>query len=250
MSSVFGRFFSGNKTEHTDFSALGADMHAHIIPGIDDGSQDVATSIAMIKGLQELGFSKFISTPHIMPGVFNNDEESIRAATELLNQSAPKETGTTVQYAAEYYIDDDFPQMVNSGKPLLTFGDQYVLVEANMMSRTRNLEEALFELRLRGLRPILAHVERYPYMYEHHRLDQYEKLRDADVLLQVNLRSFTGNYGEIQKRIARHLADAGMISFLGTDLHNPAQLAIIRESMLDQHVQNLLKSGDLLNNTL
>ena len=97
---------------------------------------------------------------------------------------------------------------------------------------------------------MLAHVERYPYLFEKHQLDQYEKLRDADVLLQVNLRSFTGNYGEIQKRIARALAEAGLINFLGTDIHRPAQLPIIAQSMEDKHVQQLLASGTLLNSSL
>lgn len=250
MPNFFSKLFNTQKKDLLDFSVLHADMHAHLLPGIDDGAQDVTASLTLISGLQALGFKKCIATPHIMPGVFDNDADIILERQSVLNAAALPALGTEVHAAAEYFIDDTFPNRVRAGETLLTFGDNYVLVEMSMITREKKLEEAIFEMRLRGYRPVLAHVERYPYLFDKQQLEHYEKLRDADVLLQVNLRSFTGNYGEIQKRIARVLADQRMISFLGTDLHNAAQLPILGQAMVDPHVQRLMASGTLLNASL
>ena len=75
-------------------------------------------------------------------------------------------------------------------QPLLTFGDNYILIEVSMGVKEKLLEEVIFELTTRNIKPILAHAERYPYMYANNSLDYYDTLRNADVLLQVNLRSF------------------------------------------------------------
>ncbi len=152
--------------------------------------------------------------------------------------------------AAEYYIDQEFPNRVRNDEKFLTFGENYILIEVNMMAREKRLEEVLFELNLKGYKPVLAHVERYPYMFEGNSLAYYASLLDADVLLQVNLRSFTGQYGEIQKKIARQLAEHNMINFLGTDIHHENQLPIIYQSMKDPYVQKLLIKNKLLNNQL
>lgn len=247
MPNLFSKFFPAQKKDLLNFSVLHTDMHAHLLPGIDDGATDITAALALISGLQELGFKKCIATPHIMPGVFDNDADIIFDRQSALNAAALPALGTEVQAAAEYFIDESFPERVRAGEQLLTFGDNYVLVEMSMILREKKLEEAFFEMRLRGYRPVLAHVERYPYLFDKQQLDEYEKLRDADVHLQVNLRSFTGNYGEIQKRIARVLAEHRMISFLGTDLHNAAQLPILAQAMADGHVQRLMESGTLLN---
>ncbi|MFI5171056.1 MAG: tyrosine-protein phosphatase [Chitinophagales bacterium] len=248
MAALFKKLFANKKI--LDFSILHADMHAHLIPGIDDGSTSVDSSINMIRGMQALGFKKFITTPHVMPDVFNNSAQNINAGCKQLNAVIKNEVGTEVVAAAEYYVDGSFVERIKGGEKFLTFGDNYILVEVSMMAREKKMEEVLFELNLKGYKPVLAHVERYPYLFDHHKLDQYEQLRDADVLLQVNLRSFVGNYGEIQKKIARKLAENKMIDFLGTDIHNENQLPALKDAMHDHHVQQLLEDGNLVNSTL
>ncbi len=248
LLSLFSKLFSDKNI--LDFSVLNADMHSHLLPAIDDGAANIESSVAMIKGLQQLGFKKFITTPHIMPEVYNNSNDIINVACDELNILIQKEIGTKVEPAAEYYIDGSFIDRIKNGEKFLTFGDSYILVEVSMMAREKKMEEVLFELKLRGFKPVLAHVERYPYLFENHKMAHYEQLRDADVFLQVNLRSFTGNYGIIQKKIALALAENGMISFLGTDIHNETQLSQLKKAMLNKHVQKLLLDGKLLNSQL
>ena len=244
LLSLFGKLFS--KKELINFSVLKTDMHSHLIPGIDDGSKDLATTKKMLEGLKHLGFSKWITTPHIMPHIFNNNEQSIIENGAVMNENLDEH----ITIAAEYYIDEDFVAKIKSEQPLLTFGDNYILIEVSMGVKEKLLEEVIFELTTRNIKPILAHAERYPYMYANNSLDYYDTLRNADVLLQVNLRSFLGHYGEIQKKIARKLATEHMIDFLGTDMHNELQIPMLEEAMADDYVQALLKSGTLKNHLL
>lgn len=250
MSGIFGNLFGSRKNDLLDFSVLRTDMHAHLLPGIDDGAGNIDESKQLIAGLQELGFSRFITTPHCMPGVFDNTIARIQEKLTELKSGYTDTTQPDVQAAAEYYIDTDFPDRIRNGEKLLTFGEHYVLVEVNMTQPELKLQESLFELRLAGYKPVLAHAERYPYLFKKNALKEYEQLRDADILLQANLRSFTGDYGEVQKRIVKALAEAGLISFLGTDIHRTAQLPMLAQAMMDKHVQQLLAGRQLLNNTL
>lgn len=241
LLSLFGKLFS--KKDIVDYSVIKTDMHSHLIPGIDDGAKDEQTTLLMIKGLKALGFTQLITTPHIMKSYFDNNEQIILSGQKKFNAKYQ----TDIIAAAEYFVDEEFIEKIKSNTPLLTFGDNYVLIEVSMGVKDKQLEEAVFELTSRNYKPVLAHCERYPYMFEHGKLNYYEKLKDADVLLQVNIRSFLGQYGEIQKKIARKLAINDMIDFLGTDIHNEMQLPMLKDALHDEYVQHLLNSNQLKN---
>ena len=241
LLSLFGKLFS--KKDIVDYSVIKTDMHSHLIPGIDDGAKDEQTALLMIEGLKALGFTQLITTPHIMKSYFDNNEQIIQNGQQNFNDKYH----TNVVAAAEYFVDESFVEKIKNNMPLLTFGDNYVLIEVSMGVKDKQLEEAVFELTSRNYKPVLAHCERYPYMFENGKLNYYEKLKDADVLLQVNIRSFLGQYGEIQKKIARKLAANDMIDFLGTDIHNEMQLPMLKDALQDEYVQHLLNSNQLKN---
>jgi protein-tyrosine phosphatase len=241
LLSLFGKLFS--KKDIVDYSVIKTDMHSHLIPGIDDGAKDEQTALLMIEGLKALGFTQLITTPHIMKSYFDNNEQIIQNGQQNFNNKYH----TNVVAAAEYFVDESFVEKIKNNMPLLTFGDNYVLIEVSMGVKDKQLEEAIFELTSRNYKPVLAHCERYPYMFENGKLNYYEKLKDADVLLQVNIRSFLGQYGEIQKKIARKLAANDMIDFLGTDIHNELQLPMLKDALQDEYVQHLLNSNQLKN---
>ena len=241
LLSLFGKLFS--KKDIVDYSVIKTDMHSHLIPGIDDGAKDEQTALLMIEGLKALGFTQLITTPHIMKSYFDNNEQIIQNGQQNFNDKYH----TNVVAAAEYFVDESFVEKIKNNMPLLTFGDNYVLIEVSMGVKDKQLEEAVFELTSRNYKPVLAHCERYPYMFENGKLNYYEKLKDADVLLQVNIRSFLGQYGEIQKKIARKLAANDMIDFLGTDIHNELQLPMLKDALQDEYVQHLLNSNQLKN---
>jgi protein-tyrosine phosphatase len=83
--------FFKKKKKLADLSGIATDMHSHLLPGIDDGSPDVETSIALVRGMMELGYKKFITTPHIMWDIYQNTNETIKTAHTVLKEALKKE---------------------------------------------------------------------------------------------------------------------------------------------------------------
>src|SRR4030095_13010270 len=124
-----------------DYSLLNADLHSHLLPGIDDGSPDLATSVEMINGLIHLGFKKLITTPHVMQDMYPNKRDNILKRYDTLKQYLETE-GIQVELcvAAEYFLDDNFKKLLADKEPLLKFGDNLVLVEFSMASEQYNFK--------------------------------------------------------------------------------------------------------------
>ena len=220
-------FFKRSPRVSKNLSFIGADMHNHLLPGIDDGSPDVETSLFLMERMMELGYKKFISTPHVILEVHPNNKETISNAWQQLKTGiAEKGLDVTVEYAAEYMLNFDFDNLLKEGK-VLSFGNKNVLIEMSYAVESPNLKEAIFILQTRGYRPILAHPERYPYMF--HNLNLYEHLQDSGCELQVNLLSLIGYYGKPIKTVAEKLIDRGLISWVGTDLHHDRHLAALTD---------------------
>jgi tyrosine-protein phosphatase YwqE len=196
---------------------LAADMHSHLIPGIDDGVRTPEEAFSVIDQLIALGYSKLITTPHIMSDYFGNTTQSVRAAFESF-LPVLREKGYTISFeaAAEYYLDDHLISTLANKDPLLTFGDHYLLFETNMISEPLQLKDFIFNASLQGYKVVMAHPERYQYMT----LETAEDLRNRGVLLQINMLSLIGQYGPPVQRMAEKLISRGWIDLLGTDCHN------------------------------
>lgn len=232
-----------------DFSLLKTDMHSHLLPGIDDGSPDIKTSLELIKGMMKLGYSKFITTPHIMWDMYKNTREIILEKLESL-RSAIKEEGleAEVHAAAEYFLDDHVEKLVRNNEPLLTVSGNMVLVEFSMAHPSMSLKDILFDMQMQGYQPIIAHPERYIYLERNK--DFYEELKDIGCLFQANLLSFTGYYGKSQQELAQYLIRKGYYELLGTDLHNFRHLDALHNPELGVPFQKLLDSGKIMNRQL
>lgn len=230
----------------TDLSALGCDMHSHLLPGIDDGSPDTETSFRLIKGLKDLGYSKLITTPHIMSDLYRNDAETIASAYETLQGNS---LTSLLHTAAEYYLDDYFDDYLSSNTPLLTIKNNWVLVEFSFVSAPVNLKQTLFNLQINGYQPILAHPERYLYFAEEKK--DYDELHEAGCFFQMNLLSLTGYYGKGPQDLAEYLIKKKYIDLLGSDLHHDRHLHMLRSSgPLNDQVKFLMDTGRILNPTL
>jgi protein-tyrosine phosphatase len=245
--------FSIFKKKHraaVDFSGLGTDMHSHLLPGIDDGSKDLADSIGLIKGLEDLGYQKFITTPHIFWDLYQNDENSIGGAHESLKGELQRVGMTTpIHAAAEYYMDEHFDSLLDKKAPLLTLKDKLILVEFSFVNAPVNFKDQLFRLQIAGYQPVLAHPERYLYFAGNKKV--FESLKDAGVLFQLNLLSLGGHYGKTTLDLAQYLVKKEYVNLLGTDLHHMRHLDMLRNSSHIMPVVNeLLQSGRLLNPTL
>lgn len=233
-----------------DFSGLRTDMHSHLLPGIDDGSRDIDNSIELIRGLEELGFSNFITTPHILWDLYKNTADTIGAAHTVLSARMNAEKmNVNIRAAAEYYLDDHFDNLVTDKTPLLVIKDKMVLVEFSFLTPPPNFKDLLFRIQIDGYQPILAHPERYTYFAGNKKM--FDELKSIGCLFQMNLLSLAGYYGPPTAELAQYLLKKDMIDLLGTDLHHVRHLEALRNShAMMPAIQQLLQSGRLLNPTL
>ena len=225
-------------------------MHSHLIPGVDDGSPDLDTSLRLIRGLTELGYKKLITTPHINRDFFPNNPENIGAGrAAVMAELQRQHLRVGFHAAAEYLLDDGFSPRLTAGEPLLTLSDKLVLIELSFVVPAMNIKDLIFEVQVRGYQPVLAHPERYLYFAANK--GWYDQLRDAGCLFQLNLMSFAGHYGRDARELATYLVKKNYVEFLGTDLHHERHLEIIRSSEpIYRAVQQLLDAGTLRNPSL
>ena len=139
---------------------LGTDLHVHVLPGIDDGSPDLETSLQLLHTMKELGYHRLIATPHIYQEFYPNTSAVILEKLDLVQQSAIRE-GIEIELlaAAEYFLDEYFEQRLLDDD-LLSLPGGYVLVEMSFFAPYPSLRQILFDLQLKGFKPILAHPER------------------------------------------------------------------------------------------
>lgn len=216
---MFNFFFRSAINETPVGGILKTDMHSHLLPGIDDGAPDMETSIRLIKNLKEMGYTKLITTPHTLHGLYSNTSEIILSGLkEVREELERQQIDIQIEAASEYFMDPHLAGLIEEGD-ILSFGDKkYVLVEMSFVAPSRNYESIIFDLTTRGYTPVLAHPERYTYW--HRKPELYEQIVQAGGLLQVNLLSLTGYYGRDIKKSGIQFLEKGMVSFLGTDLHH------------------------------
>src|SRR5687767_14846063 len=136
------KLFSRSSSSHPDYSLLGTDMHSHLLPGIDDGSPDLDTSIELIKGMMKLGYTKLVTTPHIMWDMYKNDRDGILSKLDLLRERVVKEgLEIEINAGAEYFLDDHVAMLVKKNESMLTIGGNMVLVEFSLAHPSMSLKE-------------------------------------------------------------------------------------------------------------
>jgi tyrosine-protein phosphatase YwqE len=225
------------------------DMHSHILPGIDDGAADEDDSMRLIKELSALGYKKLIATPHIMGDFFKNTPEIINSKLELIRKKIKEENiEIEIDAAAEYYLDEWFMKMLDEASVLLTFGKNFLLFETSYINEPSYLAEAIFKIKTLGYKPVLAHPERYTYLYSDFK--NFEKLYEKEVLFQININSLTGYYSKPAQKFAEKLIEKNMVDFIGTDCHAVRHIEAMRKSRKSKIYSKVLLNSKLLNNSL
>ncbi len=243
-------FFRRKHDELTDLSGLVADMHSHLIPGIDDGSTDLETSLVMIRAMQDLGYKKLITTPHVIWEMYKNTHEIIQSGAEKVKQRlAQTENPVEFRAAAEYFMDEHLDELLEKDIPLLTLKDNLVLVEFSFIRQPIDLKDKIFQLQIKGYQPVIAHPERYLFFGAHK--ESYDELKNMGCLFQLNLLSLVGYYGKKQVELANYLIKKKYVSLLGSDAHNSRHLSILKaSSTITGTVSRLLDAGGLINPNL
>ncbi|MEO6070032.1 MAG: CpsB/CapC family capsule biosynthesis tyrosine phosphatase [Chitinophagaceae bacterium] len=221
-------FWKKKEVKPLDLSWLVADMHSHLLPGIDDGSQDMESSLELIKGLVKHGYKKIVTTPHIFWEMYPNTSEIIKEKTEELKVAVAAE-GISVEItaAAEYFIDEHFEIELKDKIPLLTVKDNMVLVEFSMLTQPLDLTDILFEMQMQNYQPIIAHPERYTYL--RHKKEFFDDLKNSGCFFQLNLLALCGIYGHTVQELAEYLLRKNYYDFAGTDMHHVKHLEALQK---------------------
>ena len=224
-------FFRSKKKApaYSGFSWLKQDIHSHILPGIDDGSPDIETSIQLLRSLSDAGINKFICTPHVIGDMYHNNPQTINDALSRLKK-AVSQNGMAVEInaAAEYMMDDHFMELLRRKEPLLTLTKNYILTELSYSTAPQKLEQISFEIHINNYQPLMAHPERYPYYHKNY--NAYYRMKELGFLLQVNLLSLTGYYGKTVAKAAKFILDNKLADFVGTDLHHFNHLQVLTDT--------------------
>ncbi|WP_343329160.1 tyrosine-protein phosphatase [Polaribacter staleyi] len=238
-------FFKKKEIALTDFFPEGfVDIHSHLLPGIDDGAKDLDNSIELISKMASYGIKNIITTPHVLGDVYKNSSATIKSKLEEVRAELKKRniTDISIRAAAEYMLDEQFSEILEKND-ILTLKENYVLVEMSYFSAPINLYDILFEIQVKGYKPVLAHPERYNFL--HTNIDHYYKLKKAGCVFQLNLLSLTEQYGKGVQKISEKLLKENLYDFVGSDTHHHRHLQLLKKI---GNKKNLEKIKHLLNN--
>lgn len=203
--------------------ALGWDFHCHLLPGVDDGVRTLDEARAAIAGLRRLGYRGGVLTPHIYPGVYDNDTAGLRAAFAEFRARIGEDYALWL--AAEYHVTDALFERIAEGDLLYApLGDRrLVLVEFPYLMPAPRGIDALATLTRAGYQPVLAHAERYRYLHTDPE-PWLARIARHGTWVQCNIGSLSGLYGEGPRALAEDLLQRGLPVLWGTDLHRPRQI--------------------------
>lgn len=218
------------------------DLHSHILPGMDDGSEGLAVSLDMARSYVAQGVECVACTPHILPGLYDNSGPRIRAAVvRLQRQLDHEQIPLRLIAGADNHIRTDFVSGLSNGD-LLAIGDsRYVLVEPPHHVAPVRLEDLFFDIALAGYRPILTHPERLTWIED--KYDLIQRLAKRGVWMQVTSGSLLGKFGRRARYWAERMLSEGLVQILATDAHDNVRR---RPDLLEGRIEaeNLVGAGE------
>jgi len=246
LNKLYKKIVSSSKQSTSELLHT-TDLHSHLLPAIDDGSQNMEQSIELLKKFEKLGFKKLITTPHIMSHRFPNKRKTIYENYNLLIDEMKKEkVNIELQVAAEYYYDEYFVKLIEN-KKLLTFGDNYILFEFSYHNKPFALEQTIYNLLKEGYKPVLAHPERYTFYTTK---EDYQRLKDLGLFFQINLISTQGFYGKSVKKSVDIIIQNAMVDFIGSDVHNQKYVDSFSLSLKSKIYSKIMKTNQIKNSLL
>ncbi|QCX34368.1 exopolysaccharide biosynthesis protein [Caloramator sp. E03] len=238
------------------------DVHCHIIPNIDDGSDSIETSLEMLKIASKDGIKKIIATPHFYPDIFENNPETILNSVENLNNIS-KELGIDIEVLCgqEVFLNRNLLKQYKDNKILTLNKSRYMLIELPMDSMPDYTFDIIYELALLGIVPIIAHPERYRYIIN--KPCFINNFIKEGCLIQINSSSITGLFGRHVKKTAIKLIKHNICHFIASDAHsNNIRIPALKKSLevaqkynneivlnITQNGNNLLKDETIEHNS-
>ena len=225
------------------------DLHCHFLPAIDDGVRTEAEGIELLRGLSSIGFERVVATPHMRPGMFDNDRAGMQTAFASMCARIETEGGMpSVELASEHWFDDVVFARLVAGEGAPYPGGHAALIEINPEMFPVRLAHAFFELRRKKLRPVLAHPERYAPVWDDEKV--LEPLLDGGTVLLLDVAALVGKYGRKPERAAKRMLEEGYYYAACSDAHRPSDVDVVhrgidelRVLMGDEETVFLLSEG-------
>lgn len=209
------------------------DLHCHMLPAIDDGAPDLATSLDMARMAHADGIRIVACTPHIYPGMYENTADGIRSAIAALQLRLDEAgIGLALVEGADVHLDTDLAGAIRNGRVPTIAGSRYLLLEPPHHVAPPRFEQQVFELMATGIVPVITHPERLTWVEDHY--DLFMRLVDRGVWMQITAGALTGRHGRRPKYWAERFVGEGKAHLLATDAHDtlrrPPWLAEARDA--------------------
>jgi protein-tyrosine phosphatase len=197
------------------------DLHNHLLPGIDDGAKKVEETLEFLRIARRDGIGTVTATPHMKPGVYDNTRQVIleRVAMVREAQRGDESESVTLLPGAEVYFTADVVERARRGD-LMTVADRgrHLLLELPYQQVPMRVDDTIFQLRLLGITPIMAHPERVAYYLED--IERVTASVRLGALTQVTGASITGLFGSKARDYAMAMLDRNLVHIISTDGHD------------------------------
>ncbi len=191
------------------------DIHAHILPFVDDGSSSFEQSIEMIERASKLGVKGIVLTPHYRFDYCPSKEVVENTFNQLKRKVNEKGIEVNLYLGQEFFIDRNYKENIFNGNAIAINGSKYILIEFDLQFEC-NIIETVYEICRLGYIPIIAHLERYFYAD----LETAFQIKKMGGLLQVNATSIVGKEKRQTKKLAKQMFKFGLVDFVASDLHS------------------------------
>lgn len=213
------------------------DLHAHILPGVDDGSRSMEETVLMLRAASLQNIGMIIATPHYRVGAKNTKKEQLFDIRNKVQEEADK-YHIKLLMGNELYYSESIISALKSEEALTLAGSRYILVEFSINEAYDTIFRGMGELIRAGYAPILAHVERYVCLYK--REDLVNDLVKSGCYIQMNSNSLMGGIFHTEAAFNRKLINQGLVHLIGSDCHD----AKIRVPNMKDAVRVLQKKCD------
>lgn len=216
------------------------DIHSHILYGIDDGSKTLEESIEIIKQHIEMGFTSIVATPHYIENskYITNNQKKQNILNNLKKEIKNKNLNVNLYLGNEVFINNNLEKLLNTNEISSINGSKYLLIELPMHNKIKNINDIIYELRIKGIIPIIAHPERYEFVQKNPKI--VKDWIEEGALLQSNYGSIIGIYGNKAKKTIKKLLKQNKITFLATDIHFPNNKIYLNMEKIKKKIKKII----------
>lgn len=224
------------------------DIHTHILPSVDDGAKSLDEALEMLSIAMKGKTEAIILTPHCnFPKRYNNyDDEFFKQRFKLFKQKAAAYFPIDLFLGMEVYATDNVAALIKRGKIITLNRSRYLLIEFPFSCHPRWAAKILSSVSKLGITPIIAHPERYPFIWEQPNI-LYDWV-NCGSLVQMNRSSLFGSFGQNAKDLALQLLSHHLVHFVASDCHSasvrtpflPNAYNLISDLYSDEYAHTLL----------